>query len=99
MALVENWRPEDEFALRLRMMRARLGLSVEEISARCGVKMATWSSWERGTAPRGMNRIVERIAAATGVDRDWLMWGGSLWPPSTKWLIPSAPSASSAAAA
>ena len=99
MALVENWRPEDEFGLRLRMMRACLGLSVEEIAARCEVKMATWSSWERGTAPRGMNRIVERIAAATGVDREWLMWGGSLWPPSTKWLMASPAGASSAVAA
>lgn len=65
-------------------MRYHLGLSVEEISARCGVRTATWSSWERGTAPRGMNRIVKTIAEETAVDRDWLMWGGSL-PPSTRW--------------
>lgn len=87
MAASEAWRPEDTFGTRLRLVRYQLGLSVEELSARCGVRTPTWSSWERGTAPRGMNRIVERIAVETGVDRDWLMWGGSL-PPSTKWYLP-----------
>ena len=82
----EAWRPEDTFGRRLREMRYHLGLSVEEMAERCGVRTPTWSSWERGTAPRGMNRVVEGIAAVTGVDRDWLMWGGSL-PPSTRWEL------------
>jgi transcriptional regulator with XRE-family HTH domain len=79
-------------------MRYHLGLSVDEVSELCGLRHATWSKWEHGTAPRGMNRIVERIAAVTNVDRDWLMWGGSL-PPSTKWSMSSELSASGAAAA
>jgi hypothetical protein len=45
-----------------------------------------------------MNRIVERIAAVTGCDRDWLMWGGSL-PPSTKWWTSPGQPANGAAAA
>ena len=89
MAMAAGWRPEDSFGRRLREMRNELGLSIEELSARCGIRTPTWSSWERGTAPRGMNRIVESIAVETGVDRDWLMWGGSL-PPSTKCMTPLA---------
>ena len=80
----EAWKPEDTFGARLRMLRHHLGVSVDEIADRCGFRHATWSKWEHGTAPRGMNRVVERIAAVTGVDREWLMWGGSLTR-STTW--------------
>ena len=78
------WRPEDSFGARLRLVRGELGLTVEDIALRCGVRTPTWSSWERGSLPRGMHRIVERIAEVTGVDREWLMWGGSLTR-STRW--------------
>jgi transcriptional regulator with XRE-family HTH domain len=99
MAMAENWRPEDRFGLRLRMLRYSMGLSVEEIAERCGVHTATWSSWERGTAPRGMNQVVDTIASVTGCDREWLMWGGPLRAPSTKWKTAGAGSASGAVAA
>lgn len=76
---IESWVPENTFALRLRIMRAVLGLSVEEIAERCAVAPATWSKWERGSQPRGLVRTVEAIVKETGIDRDWLMFGGT-WP-------------------
>jgi transcriptional regulator with XRE-family HTH domain len=82
---IETWVPTDTFAARLRLIRFQLGWSVEEASAVCGTKPATWSTWERGASPRGMDAVVRAIVAASGVDRDWLMWGGPLMP-STKWI-------------
>ena len=73
-----EWRPIDTFGSRLVLIRRELGLSTEEIADRCGLKHQTWSTWERGATPRGMNAVVAKIALATGVNRDWLMWGGPL---------------------
>ena len=86
---VESWVPENTFGLRLRMVRIVLGLSVEEISERCGVAPATWSKWERGSQPRGLVRTVEAIVEQTGVNRDWLMFGGDLAVSSTRWYFDS----------
>lgn len=74
--------PTDTFAVRLRILRYDLGrLSVEQIAARCGVKTATWSTWENGALPRDLSRVVRKIATATGYSADWLMWGGALTSP------------------
>lgn len=68
--------PEDNFGSRLRRIRRHLDLSTDEIAPMCGIRAVTWRSWEAlGSRPRGMNEVVNRIAAATGVDRNWLMWG------------------------
>ena len=71
--------------MRLRMVRYQLGLSVEELAVRCHCSPATWSSWERGSRPRDRDVVVASVAAETGVDRDWLMWGGPLTQASTRW--------------
>jgi len=73
-----GWIPQDTFKARLRLVREELGLTVREAAARCGFHYATWSTWERGTDPRHMVAVVEKISATLGVDRDWLMWGGPL---------------------
>jgi transcriptional regulator with XRE-family HTH domain len=83
---VADWVPADTFALRLRILRHQLGVSVEEIAGRCRVSPATWSNWERGSRPRDLAQVVARVAAETGVSRDWLMWGGPLVSLSTRWL-------------
>lgn len=70
--------PEDSFALRLVIIRRALGLSQEEAALRCGLDDGSWSNWENGTKPRGMDRVVETIATSLAVDREWLMWGGPL---------------------
>jgi transcriptional regulator with XRE-family HTH domain len=70
--------PADTFAVRLLLLRHELALTVDEVSARCGVPSATWSTWERGARPRDLAAVVNRIAERTGYSRDWLMWGGGL---------------------
>lgn len=70
--------PEDSFALRLVIVRRALGLSQEEAALRCALDDGSWSNWENGTKPRGMDKVVETISSKLGVDRDWLMWGGPL---------------------
>jgi transcriptional regulator with XRE-family HTH domain len=84
---MDAWVPADTFAVRLRMLRSHMGVTLEELAGRCRVSPTTWSTWERGSRPRDLADIVARIAAETGVDRDWLMWGGPL-APSTKWYSP-----------
>lgn len=79
------WVPQDSFGLRLRILRAELGLSVDDIAAQCGVASATWSTWERGVRPRGMDLVVQAICENTGVSREWLMWGGPLDASRSRW--------------
>lgn len=74
----EPFIPEDTFGLRLIALRNHLQLTQAEIAARCGLDDGSWSNWERGAKPRGMDRTVRKISDAMGVDRDWLMWGGPL---------------------
>lgn len=79
--MTTTWVPTDAFGNRLRLVRLELGLSVEEIAARCQINQTTWSKWERGiNVPRGLHRVVAVICNETGVDRNWLMWGGPLTP-------------------
>lgn len=70
--------PEDTFALRLVIIRRTLGLSQEEAAERCGLDDGSWSNWENGRKPRGMDKVVGTISSQLGIDRDWLMWGGPL---------------------
>lgn len=74
----QPWVPFDTFGNRLTLIRQHLGLSQVEAAERCGLDDGSWSNWERGAKPRGMDRVVQAIAAGLGVDRDWLMWGGEL---------------------
>jgi len=77
------WVPDDTFGTRLRWLRSALGhrqglrkpMPVDQIAALCGFGPASWTNWENGTMPRGMHEIVAKIVEATGVDREWLMWG------------------------
>lgn len=70
-----SWVPVESFATRLVQLRRHLGWNQGEAAGRCGLDDGSWSNWERGVKPRDMASIVARIHAATGVDRDWLMWG------------------------
>lgn len=71
------WVPTDTFGSRLLLVRAELHLSCEEAASKCGLKAPTWNTWERGSSPRNMAAVVDAIHQGLGVDRDWLMWGGS----------------------
>lgn len=69
------WVPKDSFATRLILIRRELDLTQLQAAQRCGLDDGSWSNWENGTRPRGMDAIVTAIATHLGVDRDWLMWG------------------------
>jgi len=68
--------PQDTFAARLVLIRHEMRLTVDEISVRCEVPSATWSTWERGTKPRDLADVCRKIAVGTGYDPNWLIWGG-----------------------
>lgn len=73
-----RWVPSDTFGARLALLRRQLRLTTEEIADLCGLNRGTWQTWEKGASPRNMNAVVAAISLATGVDKDWLMWGGPL---------------------
>ena len=72
------WVPPTSFATRLLILRHHLSLTQREASRLCGLDDGSWSNWERGSRPRGMDQVVEAIASATGCSRDWLMWGSPM---------------------
>lgn len=77
-ATTETWVPADTFGARLLLIRKEKRMTVEAIARICGIAHPTWTTWENGARPRDMRDAVTKIAAAVGVDRDWLMWGGPL---------------------
>lgn len=82
------WVPPDTFAHRLRTLRHELGLTVEEIARECGLKPATWSTWENGRKPHDLPAVANKIYDGTGVDRDWLVWGVKTGSRSSLSLVP-----------
>lgn len=69
--------PEDTFGYRLYLLRSELGLTLKEVAALCDLNDKSWSNWEQGHSPRNQLDVVKKIADATGVNRDWLMWGST----------------------
>ena len=56
-------------------------MSGAELATLCGQPLTTWGTWERERSmPRNLLEVVTAITNATGVDRDWLLWGGALLP-------------------
>lgn len=78
MTTTQTWIPADTFGTRLFILRKQKGMTVEAIARLCGVAHPTWTTWENGAQPRRLVEAVQKISDATGVDRDWLMWGGPL---------------------
>jgi transcriptional regulator with XRE-family HTH domain len=78
-----SWIPEprqDTFGARLRMLRDGLELTLHEFAALTEIPHSSLSAWENETKkPRNMDEIVERIHAATSVNKVWLMFGTSLY--------------------
>lgn len=73
----ETWIPEDTFGSRLLLLRRHRHMTVEQIAKLCGIAQPTWTTWENGARPRDFLKAVQKITAATGVDRNWLLWGSS----------------------
>jgi len=76
MSDTKAWTPDTtSFAARLWSVRRHLGLTQDALALMCGLRSQEISRWEAGTMPRNLAEVVDKIATATGVDRDWLMWG------------------------
>ena len=71
-------RPADTLATRLIILRHELGWTQRDATHETGVPYGVWQGMESGRETRGLNRHIVAIAAASGYDRDWLMWGGPL---------------------
>lgn len=72
----ESWVPELTFGARLALIRHRMGWNVKEAAAACGLPAQSWRGWEiAGHLPRRYVEIAKQIAAATGVDYHWLVFG------------------------
>ena len=69
------WIPADTFGMRLRRVRAELGLTGQDFAKLCGLDRGQVSAWERGTMPRNLPVVAQAVADATGVDRAWLAFG------------------------
>jgi hypothetical protein len=53
-------------------------ISIREAAPLCGLNYGSWTGWERGSMPRDLLRVVDKIAAALDIDREWLLFGGPL---------------------
>ena len=73
--------PEDTLAHRLMLIRDELGWSQRVAAEICGISFGEWQSMENGARARGLDEKVARIAAGSGYDPIWIMWGGPLRAP------------------
>lgn len=73
-----DWVPKDTLAARIVVLRNALGLSRREFSQLTGLTENALQGIEGGRSPHKLQQKIQAIQAATGVDRDWLMWGGPL---------------------
>lgn len=86
--------PADTFAHRLMLVRAHAGyMTVKDAAERAGLNYGSWSNWERGSMPRDLLDVVQKISDALDIDYDWLLFGDrrsgrqtlrGLYPPTTK---------------
>lgn len=65
------------FGARLALVRQHMGWgNVEKAARECGLPVETWRSWERDNRePHRLVTIAMAIAARTGCDLDWLVYG------------------------
>lgn len=76
MAVTDDWVPEISFGHRLKLVRLQKKLTQEEAADRCGIDRNTWSKWERNIhVPHDKAEVADKINAALGVNRTWLVWG------------------------
>lgn len=86
--VMDAWVPTDTFAARLALVRQHLGgWNVKKAATLCGIDDQSWRNWEAGKgAPRDYEVVCRRIADATGCDLRWLMAGGDLAIPMSRWI-------------
>jgi transcriptional regulator with XRE-family HTH domain len=65
-----------KFGTRLVLTRMALGWSQTQMANVLGVDNTRLSRWEAGAnRPRDVLNLVSRVCTATGVHREWLLWG------------------------
>jgi len=74
----EDWRPDDTLAARFLLVRTQLGKDRKAFAAMTGLTENQLQSIESGRSPRDLATKVHQVHLVTGVDREWLMWGGPL---------------------
>lgn len=70
--------PVDTLAHRFLLVRTQLGLDRKAFAALCGLTENQLQGIEHGRSPHQLAAKVQKVHEATGVDRTWLMFGGSL---------------------
>ena len=79
MQVSGEWIPVDTFGARLAIVRQRLKWNVSEAARECGLKPATWKTWEElDTLPRDIFDVCTKISQRTGCRYEWLLMGGPL---------------------
>ena len=74
-----TWVPELTFAARLALVRHQMGWNIKEAALACGQPPQSWRGWEiQGRLPQDIVSVAQAISDRTGVDRDWLLFGGPL---------------------
>ena len=71
--------PADSFAARLMLARMHAGhLSIRDAAEKCALGRGAWTNWEKGALPGDIIGVATVIAEKLDIDRDWLLFGGSL---------------------
>ncbi|WP_231385874.1 helix-turn-helix domain-containing protein [Rhodococcus aetherivorans] len=73
-----NWTPADTLAHRFILVRTQLGMDRKSFAELTGLTENQLQSIEAGRSPRELDKKVQMVHDATGVSREWLMWGGPL---------------------
>lgn len=73
-----SWVPSDTLAARVIVLRSQLGMSRRQFATHTGLTENQLQGIEEGRSPQKLPQKIQMICDATGVSRDWLMWGGPL---------------------
>ena len=73
-----DWIPRDDLATRVVVLRTQMGLSRRQFAQLTGLTENQLQGIEDGRSPHKLPEKVQAIHDATGVSREWLMWGGPL---------------------
>ena len=77
-AMESDWIPRDDLATRVVVLRTQMGLSRRQFAQLTGLTENQLQGIEDGRSPHKLPEKVQAIHDATGVSREWLMWGGPL---------------------
>ena len=77
-ATKSDWIPRDDLATRVVVLRTQMGMSRRQFAQLTGLSENQLQGIEDGRSPHRLPEKVQAIHKATGVSREWLMWGGPL---------------------